>query len=213
MPGRGRPRHLSIDEVIDAALELIDEHGTDALSMQSLARRLGTGSATLYNYVASRDELIDLMLGRVLAEQPRVPRVTAGADWAESLVGYMTGLFRAGLARPAVLQLWQQRPHLHLGAVAVTQEELLALESMGFSATRAAEVYRILGSQLVGHLVLAAGLARRPETALATPGTPLGAAQQHLDGLGEERIYESAVRLLVDSLVKEREQSDADQLG
>jgi AcrR family transcriptional regulator len=205
MSGRGRPRQFSLTEVLEAGLALIEEQGLEALSMQGLARRLGTGSATLYNYVGSRDELIDLMLGHVLAEQPLVPRVSVGDDWAESLVAYLVESFRAGLARPTVLQLWQQRPYIHLGAEARTHEELSVLEQLGFSAERAAEVYRILGSQLVGHLTIAASLTTRPETLVAKEGTPLGAAQRHLDLLGEERIYESAVRAVVGSLVAELE--------
>jgi AcrR family transcriptional regulator len=203
MTGRGRPRQFSLDEVIDAALDLIDEAGVQALSMQALGRRLGTGSATLYNYVESRDELIDLMLGRALSEQPPVPRATDIDDWADGLVDYMVAGFRAGIARPALLQLWQQRPYIHVGAAARTQDELSFLEAIGFSASRAAEVYRILASQLLGHIGTAAALLTRPETAVAPKGSQLGAAQRHLDALGEERLYESAVRAVVGSLVAE----------
>lgn len=203
MTGRGRPRQFSLDEVLEAALDLIEVDGVDALSMQALAHRLGTGSATLYNYVGSRDELIDLMLGRVLAESPALPAITSTGDWAEDLVRYLVASFRAGISRPAVLQLWQQRPYVHLGAEARTNDELSVLEAIGFSPLRAAEVYRILASQLVGHMTIAAGRAHRPDTATAREGTPLGAAQRHLEELGEERIYESAVRALVGALAAE----------
>jgi AcrR family transcriptional regulator len=192
-----------VDEVIDAALALIEEEGVPALSMQTLARRLGTGSATLYNYLGSRDELIDLMLGRALADQPPVPRATDVADWAEGMVGYLVASFREGIARPAVLQLWSQRPYIHLGAAARTEDELRTLEAVGFSPERAAEVYTILASQLLGHIGVAASHATRPATAVAPEGSRLGAAQRHLDALGQERLYESAVRAVIGSLVAE----------
>jgi AcrR family transcriptional regulator len=201
MPGRGRPRALSLDDVVDAALDLIDSDGVPALSMQSLARRLGTGSATLYNYVASRDELVDLMLGRALAEQPPVP--AARDDWAEDLVGYLVGSFRAGLARPAVLQLWHERASVHLGAQVLAEHEFGFLAAVGFSPARAAEVYRVLSSQLLGHIGAALVLAKRPASAVAPEGTTLGDAQRHLDALGEERVYEQALRLVVGALVRE----------
>src|SRR5688572_22675182 len=104
MAPRGRPRQFSLAEVIDAALDLVEEEGVAALSMQALASRLGTGSATLYNYVGSRDELIDLMLGRALAEQPPIPRFAGVDDWADRCVDYMVAQFRTAMARPALLQ-------------------------------------------------------------------------------------------------------------
>lgn len=185
-------------------MRLIEEDGVQALSMHALARRLGTGSATLYNYVGSRDELIDLVLGRALSQLPAIPLFTR-ENWSEELVAYLVASFREGLARPALLQLWHQRPSIHLGAATRAQQELGLLESLGFTPERAAEVFRILATQLVGHIGVAAVVAQRPETAIAAGGSRLRAAQQHLDLLGEERIYESAVRALVDSLVREVE--------
>lgn len=189
---------------MDAAMRVIEEDGVQALSMQALAKRLGTGSATLYNYVGSRDELIDLVLGRALSELPAMPRFTR-ENWSEQLVAYLVASFREGIARPALLQLWHQRPSIHLGAATRAQQELGLLESLGFTPERAAEVFRILATQLAGHIGIAAARAQRPETAVAAEGTRLRAAQQHLDQLGEERIYESAVRGLVASLAREVE--------
>lgn len=203
MTGRGRPRQFSVDEVVDVALELIEEIGVEALSMSVLAKRMGTGSATLYNYVASRDELIDLMLGRSLAEQPEVPLAGGFEDSSEVLVTYMLDHYRAAVARPAVLQLWLQRPSLHLGAMLRGEQELAAIRALGFSADRAAEVYRILASQLVGHITSTAAIGLRPDSLLLNDGSPIAEAQRHLDSLGEERIYESAVRITVAGLMAE----------
>lgn len=185
------------------ALALIETEGVSALSMQALAKRLGTGRATLYNYVESREELIDLMLGRALAEQPQLAEVIDVTDWAEALVRFMVAAFRAGVERPAVLQLFMQNPKLHLGVLARGQDELRALESIGFSPSRAAEVFRMLVSQLLGHIGAAAALAARPDSAILDSRTELGKAQRHLDDLGEERLYESAVRTLVAGLEAE----------
>ena len=51
----------------DAALEIVDAWGLEALSMRSLASALGTGPMTLYNYVQSRDELDALVVEGVMA--------------------------------------------------------------------------------------------------------------------------------------------------
>ena len=203
MTATGRPRHFSLDDVVSAGIELIEEQGVDALSMQAVAARLGTGRATLYNYVDSRDELVELMLGRALTDQPSMSETVDVANWPEELVAYLVASFRAGMARPALLQLSSQHRKVHLGIAARGEVEIGALERIGFSPTRAVEVFRILVTQLLGHLEIAIALAQRPEEATLEASTRLGAAQRHLDALGEERLYESAVRALVAGLAAE----------
>lgn len=44
-------------DILDAALKIIIEHGFDELSMRKIASRLGVTATTIYNYYASRDEL------------------------------------------------------------------------------------------------------------------------------------------------------------
>ncbi|MCN9240389.1 TetR/AcrR family transcriptional regulator [Streptomyces sp. RY43-2] len=57
----GRPAERSRSEITAAAVELADREGLEAVSMRRLASILGTGAASLYRYVATRDDLLDLM--------------------------------------------------------------------------------------------------------------------------------------------------------
>lgn len=61
-PGHSRAR------IAAAAVELADEEGFEAVSMRRVAERLGAGTMTLYHYVANKDELVTLMLDRVMGE-------------------------------------------------------------------------------------------------------------------------------------------------
>lgn len=203
MAPTGRPRQFALEDILDAGLALIESEGLSALTMNALAARLGTGRATLYNYVESRDELVDLMLGRAVSEEAPLSVALLGKPWTEALLDHMLTAFRNGLARPALLQLSLATPKLHLGVAARGQDEILALQSIGFTPSRAAEVFRILVTQLLGHLAAAAAIANRPSTAVLDGDTELGAAQHHLDALGEEQIYASAVTLLVAGLAAE----------
>ena len=49
-----------------AAVTLADTRGIEAVSMRSLAVELGVGAASLYRYVARKDELIELMVDAVM---------------------------------------------------------------------------------------------------------------------------------------------------
>ncbi|SNY37334.1 TetR/AcrR family transcriptional regulator [Paractinoplanes atraurantiacus] len=65
--GVGRPAERSRAEVTAAAIALADREGLAAVSMRRVAAELGTGAASLYRYVDSRDDLLDLMTDEVAA--------------------------------------------------------------------------------------------------------------------------------------------------
>jgi AcrR family transcriptional regulator len=70
-PERGQRRRrepITREAIVDAALRLLDQEGLDQLSMRRLADELGTGAASLYWHVGSKDGLLDLVLDRVIGE-------------------------------------------------------------------------------------------------------------------------------------------------
>lgn len=67
---RGRERvraSHSIETVLAAAVDILDESGAPGLTIRALATRLGGGPASVYWYVSGRDELLDLAADSVLA--------------------------------------------------------------------------------------------------------------------------------------------------
>ncbi|MFD4796421.1 TetR/AcrR family transcriptional regulator [Streptomyces anulatus] len=83
---RGPAPERSRTEITTAALALADAEGLAAVSMRALAQKLGTGPASLYRYVGSRDELLDLMADAVAGEMD-LSGATGGGDWLDDLVG------------------------------------------------------------------------------------------------------------------------------
>lgn len=77
-----RVRSLSRDEIVQAAIKVADAEGPAAISMRRIARELNAGAMSLYWHVASKDELLDLMLDAVEAEQ-QIPEPTG--DWRADL--------------------------------------------------------------------------------------------------------------------------------
>lgn len=73
VPRRGPRPKVSVDEVVDTAVELADTEGLATLSMRSLAQRLGIGAMSVYGYVANRNDLIVLMVDQVLGEATLPP--------------------------------------------------------------------------------------------------------------------------------------------
>jgi len=74
-----RRRSLSLDAIVDVALNIVDTQGTEAVTMRRVAAEFDTGPASLYAYVANRDELLQHVLTRVVDEA----RLPEGDTWQE----------------------------------------------------------------------------------------------------------------------------------
>jgi TetR/AcrR family tetracycline transcriptional repressor len=66
--GRADKPQLSREAIVAAAIQIIDAEGLDAVSMRRVAQEFGTGAASLYAYVANKDELLDLIVDWVMGE-------------------------------------------------------------------------------------------------------------------------------------------------
>lgn len=73
---------LSRAEITAAAVTLADTKGIEAVSMRTLAVELGVGAASLYRYVARKEELIDLMVDAVVGNDLQFD---VRGDWREDL--------------------------------------------------------------------------------------------------------------------------------
>jgi len=69
---------------VDAAIEVLDAEGLDALTMRRVAEVLGTGPASLYAHVADKDEMVAAVLDRVISEMP-IPDPIDPDRWQEQL--------------------------------------------------------------------------------------------------------------------------------
>jgi AcrR family transcriptional regulator len=80
--GRGpHPAHTR-ESITEAAVRLADEHGYEAISMRRIAAEVGSGTMSLYRYVPSKEDLLDLMIDRVAGEYdlPEAPSGDLRAD-------------------------------------------------------------------------------------------------------------------------------------
>ena len=95
-----KPRALSRDIILSAALELVDEEGLSALSLRSLGKRLGVSQAAFYRHIPDKAALLegiseqvwrltfDSFLARVEGGKVDVPGAPQAAS-ASPLLAYM----------------------------------------------------------------------------------------------------------------------------
>ena len=91
-PRRGRSS-VTADEILIAA-EHVAHDGYEALTMRAVATQMGASPMALYRYFATKDELIDAMLDRVLG---RIRLAPSTEDWLADLTAFATA-HRAVLA-------------------------------------------------------------------------------------------------------------------
>lgn len=89
---------LDRQQVIDAALQLLDDEGLDALSFRTLAGRLGVQAPTLYWHIGSKAELLDALADTVMDDAIRaIPKSGPDDNWAEWLLAVLLELRTAML--------------------------------------------------------------------------------------------------------------------
>src|SRR5580704_11634868 len=61
---------LTVEAIVAAAIEVLDEAGVVGLSMRRVADQLGTGAASLYAHVSGKDELLELVFDELVGQVP-----------------------------------------------------------------------------------------------------------------------------------------------
>ena len=157
-PGRG----LSLDRIVTATLELMDEQGIGAATMRAVASRLGVRSMSLYRYVQDRDELFDAVVERIvneLADDPEV-QLRPVDGWRPYLAGMAHGVRRYARAHPHAFPLVATRPpaapwvNPPLRSLRWVEAMLTGLAREGFSDEQVLFTYRTFNSFLLGYLLL-----------------------------------------------------------
>lgn len=133
----GRPRRktervsaerLSVERIVQVAIDQMRERGYDAVTMRSIAKELGTGPASLYAHVANREDLDALVIDRVSA-QLQVPEPDP-QRWDDQLRQVCRDLLRLYRDHPGVARASMGMIPVQPGAL-VTSERILALLRAG----------------------------------------------------------------------------------
>jgi AcrR family transcriptional regulator len=122
-----RPVPLDRERIVAAAVALADEGGLEAVSLRKVAARLGAGPMRLYGYIATKEDLFDLMVDEVQAEI--LPGEPPG-DWREALRALAHGTRHTALRHEWLADLLGGRPALGPNGLAVAEATLAALDGL-----------------------------------------------------------------------------------
>ncbi|MBP1816494.1 TetR/AcrR family transcriptional regulator C-terminal domain-containing protein [Mycobacterium sp. OAE908] len=134
---------FTTEEIAAAALGIVDAEGLSALSMRSLAAALGTGPMTVYNYVADKEGLEELVVAAVVA-QVRLPDPTD--DWRHDAYAIADAMWRGIRAHPAAIPLVLTRRTLSATGFAAADALIATLARAGLAdRDRLAAFHAVLG--------------------------------------------------------------------
>ena len=148
---RRRREPISREAIVQAAIQLLDREGLAALSMRRLADELGTGAASLYWHVGSKDGLLDLVLDQIIGEgqvpDPDPPR------WREQLKEVARGQRAASLRHPWVVRVSIGRIPMGPNALRYSERILAILRAGGLPPRLAVQGYLLLIATVNGFTV------------------------------------------------------------
>lgn len=104
---RGKPPVLTEDQIVDAALNVIRSEGLEALSMRRLSRELGRSAMAAYWYVQDKQQLLNLVAKKMLAEVP-LPKADSGT-WEEQLRKVVADIDAKLREHPGIAEILLQR--------------------------------------------------------------------------------------------------------
>lgn len=121
------PVPLDRERIVAAAVALADEGGLEAVSLRKVAAQLNAGPMRLYGYIATKQELFDLMVDKVQAEILPEGR---SDGWREALRVLSCRTRQAALRHEWLADLLGGRPSLGPNGLAVTEAKLAALDGL-----------------------------------------------------------------------------------
>ena len=183
-PERAPKRELSIERIVETAIEIADADGLGAVSMAKVAQSLGFTTMSLYRYVTSKDDLLLLM--QEAAIDVEYPPAHEPADWRAELREWVLFTMETLRAHPWFLDVPVQSAPLTPNSLRVVDAGLRALRTTPLDEEEKISAILLLSGYATNAVRLEASLTR--------------AASEAGDDAVNGTAYADALRGLVDEV-------------
>jgi len=164
-----RPR-LTRERVVAEALAVIAQDGIQALTMRSLAARLGVVPGAVYHHVRNKQQLQDLVLDNVLAEVD--VHLDHALGWTDQLKVLAHRLRQVLEQHPGVARILKSRDPLGPHSLALAEAFLEPLQAAGFGERDAGLAFFLLVDYTVGFAVSDTSATQQPEPSCTSSSAP-----------------------------------------
>ncbi len=142
-----RQARISRDQILETTLQLAVEDGLDRVSMRAVAERLGVTPMALYHHVRNKEDLLDGLVERLLAELP-IPERTQ--PWHQRLQEMSISLRETAARHPDVFLMLLRRPASTPGAKRTREAVYDALRDADVPEELVPRVERLLSTFMIG---------------------------------------------------------------
>ena len=183
---------LTRRRIVLAALGLVEEHGLDALTMRRVASELHVTPMSLYNHVADKSELVDLMVDLILGDVVSVP-VDTERDWKEQLRSICRLTHEVWRAHPGLARVYSSGVTIGPNGLANIERVIRILRSAGFSDQDAADGFFLLYRYMVASLLMGRTLpVRTKDRAMRSDGSGQDRIEKYFSALPSDQIPNTA---------------------
>jgi AcrR family transcriptional regulator len=147
-----KPERLTLEAILRTAIALADTEGLDAVSVRRIAAALNARPMSLYTFVSSKDDLVELMVDEVMGEMllDRIPD-----DWQEALRAIARHTRAVGVSHPWLITAISHRPPIGPNALRHMEQSLAAIASLGSDPARATSLLLAVDMLTIGYAALA----------------------------------------------------------
>ncbi len=142
-------RPLNREQVLRAAVGLVDEAGLDALTMRRLGERLGVEAMSLYNHVTNKEDIVDGIAETVLLE---IELPADAGDWRSAMRRRAVSVREVLSRHPWATNLIGNTAHPGEATLRYADWVLGCLMKAGFSADLAMRAFWIIDSYIFGFI-------------------------------------------------------------
>lgn len=151
-------RSVTADDVVEVAGRIVDAHGADALTMRRLADELGVAVTSIYWHVGNRDELVDALVDRLIADMGTLR--ARGTTPRERIASLARAMRKKLLERPQLVALAHERTRTPAMFQPVQDAIARELAEMGLPDDETALALRALQLHVITSVLLVRSIDR-----------------------------------------------------
>ncbi len=188
---------ISREQIVETALDVVRAGHYEQLTIRGLASQLGVAPMSLYRHVRDKDDLLDEVVDRLLADVWK-PRARP-----DDVRGFLTEaserLRRFLVSQPAALRVVLRHPLTSPNAVARMEAMIDSLRQAGFTPRAARRAFATIQTYTIGFAALEASRERW------VPRETTDAVARQLSSFTTPRQFAVGLQCLLDGLEQRRE--------
>lgn len=138
---------LTRERVLQAAVDLADRGGNEAVSMRKLGQELGVDAMALYRHVRGKDDLLDGLVEVIVGQ---IERPSPSGDWKTRLRQQAMAARQVMLRHPWARRVLEERGTGGPACLGYIESILATLHDGGFSIELAHHALHVLSSRIFG---------------------------------------------------------------